>query len=429
MQLIVQLIDAGLVLYIGLFALFIWRLCCGWRCCGKWLQYANYCSLLLGLVFMILAYESWMFFSSAQSVMGQRAWSGFPVWLKPMILAGPFINAGTFLACTWQVFNHVERIREESAVHRHDRAVQIILLPAVYSAMAMSSLTRSYTFICSAADPYASAAGGASQQAIEAQALVISQSEAYFYVGDLYEAWALYQFGKLVLELIESELSKQAETSNTPESRGAGLALQTSHKAVASLAWLGIWSFLLVCVAQAGWSLWLLTFQCHTPDSGSKFDESMAQFTVAGFLSSCAAIYNVYVVEREFDEYLPDFFPFLKFLTVKIIVAIAFFQRLFFKSLPNIDRFMPEFLQNITKAIPFLGDIVHFSPVPFELFYASLIIVECFLICLAHQWAWNSEEAWYEEVGNRADEDIEAEKMALMGQATDAAYGAPRYSM
>ena len=34
---------SGLVLYLGLVVLFVWRFLSGWRLCGAWMEYANYC--------------------------------------------------------------------------------------------------------------------------------------------------------------------------------------------------------------------------------------------------------------------------------------------------------------------------------------------------------------------------------------------------
>ena len=36
----------GLVLYLGLVVLFVWRFLSGWRLCGAWMEYANYCMCL-----------------------------------------------------------------------------------------------------------------------------------------------------------------------------------------------------------------------------------------------------------------------------------------------------------------------------------------------------------------------------------------------
>lgn len=407
-------IDAGLVLYVGLFGLFIWRQLCGWRCCGKWFQYANYCSLLLLLVLTILAYDSYMFFTAVVSDSGKLSWNLMPSWLKPFMLVGPCVNLLTFMMCAFQVFQHVERIREESAVPRHDRAVQIILLPLVYSSMAMTSLTRMYTFVTSSSNPFVDPAKpslGGSTAELHAVHLAVSRSEACFYVGDLYEAWALFQFGQLVLELIESGIIEQATTGRDLKKQAAANALLQSHKAVEALAWLGIWSFLLVCVGQAGWSLWLLTIA----DTTENYDSSMSQFYVAGFLASCAAIYNVYIVENRFEHYLDNFYPNMKFLTVKILVSIAFVQRGAFSSLATMGTYLPSAIQKW----PWVKQFMHIPPAQFAMFYASLIAIECFIIGIVHQWAWNSKEAWYDEIGQAIEDLYDDESRKLLPKPVD----------
>lgn len=373
------LIDGGLILYIGLIVLFMWRGICYWRCCGRWLQYANYCSLLLALLLCLFGYDIYMFFTAALSNTGKTAWQELPAWLRPVILASPVISVFTYLMCGAQTVQHMERIRDDSAVKRHDRAVQIIMLPAVYAAMASTSLTRMYKTVIS---PQTSA------DDTEVQLL---KSETCFWVGDLYEAWALYQFGKLTLELIESAIAKQG-FSQREEERAAARALMVAHTAVESLAWVGILSFLVVCVLQAGFSLWIL---CFTPKENqvASFKLSMGQFAAAGYLASGAAIYNVYVVESTFHHFLEGYRPFLKFLTVKILVSFAFFQRGFFKfGIIIQDNLMPG-----VKDIPVIGELLNMPPDRFELFYACLLSVECFLVALMHWWAWNVSEEWYDE--------------------------------
>merc|ERR1719446_921469 len=96
------------------------------------MEYANYASLLLGLVFVIFAYDSYYFFMVATTQQGKHVWDTMPGWLRPWVLTSPFICFACYIGCVLQTFQHVERIREESAVERHDKAVQIICLPAVY---------------------------------------------------------------------------------------------------------------------------------------------------------------------------------------------------------------------------------------------------------------------------------------------------------
>merc|ERR1712151_791137 len=83
---------------------------------------------------------------------------------------------------------------------KHDRAVQIIALPAVYGTMAMSSLTQLYMLFTSTYDENLAVTTSMEER----ERIYLSKCETCFWVGDLYEAWALYQFGKLTLELSRS---------------------------------------------------------------------------------------------------------------------------------------------------------------------------------------------------------------------------------
>mmetsp|Transcript_71959 Transcript_71959/g.112677 ORF Transcript_71959/g.112677 Transcript_71959/m.112677 type:complete len:437 (+) Transcript_71959:119-1429(+) len=419
------LIDGGSVLYVGLFALFIWRFCFGWHSCGKRLEYINYCSLLLLLVLVIMAYNTWGFLQIAMKDTGVK-WQLLPMWLRTFAVVAPIVNLCTYVSCSLQTFRHVERIREDSgdmwskpSLMRHDRAVQIILLPTVYSVMAFSALTRLYVFICSEPNPFADPDSVTDDPILLNQQIdvhtVVARSKTCFWVGDLYESWVLYQFTELVFEVVQSGMKKQA-LQGPVEQKASGIALLESMEAVKSLAWLGVWSFLIVCVGEAGYSLWLLTFHSGTPDSAKDYDESMSKFTLAGIIASGAAIYNVWKVENTFHvPYLESVNPNTKFLVVKILVSIAFLQRGLFKGVVMANKYLPQFLQNISKHIPFISQLVEFSPTEFELFYASMIVFECFAIALAHHWAWSSKEAWYDEVG-LGDHDVEETAALLSSQ-------------
>lgn len=399
------LIDAGLVLYVGLAVLFVWRYFCAWRCCGKWLQYANYCSLLLALIFVILGYDSYLFVKVAMSSDGQSCWTHMPLWLKWWVLAAPGTCLVIYLLSATQTYQHVERIKEETAVLRHDRAVQIVLLPAVYSVMAMSSLTRMYNFV-------SEHAGSADKSSGLHDAL--SRSETCFWVGDLYEAWALFQFGKLTLEVIESGIMAQSK-SPIAQAAAAANGLRISHKVVESLVWLGILSFLLVCVAEAGWSLWLLTFEKHM--TSHDFDQSMSQFTIAGFFASGAAIYNIYIVEESYHIYLANYYPRYKFLTVKVLVSFAFLQRAFLRMLQSTRPMMPTDMRQWFDNVPGIGTLINFPADQFEMFYGALIVTECLFVCVAHYWAWDAREEWYDAADVELEDDQDLETTALMAQS------------
>jgi hypothetical protein len=318
----------------------------------------------------------------------------------------------TFCASAFQTFQHVEQIRNESAVDRHDKAVQIIVLPAVYSVMCMSAMTRVYTFLGTQPDPFSD------QNEYELHR-TLARGETCFWVGDLYESWALYQFGLLTLDVIKSNMKFQSQCGRDERERAAALALLGATPAVESLVWLGIWSFVICCVAEAGWALFLLTFSTHL--QAKDFDESMGQFTMAGFLASAAAIYNVYIVETSYGPYLESFNPIWKFFTVKVLVTFAWVQKSVFKLLMSLNMMLPEKTQEFCRKIPVLGEIMSFPKADFELFYASLLMTECLLVCICHYFAWSSKEEWYDKLDEFEEKD---ESRKAISSRADKTYGA-----
>jgi len=391
------LLDAAVVLYCGFLVLFIWRGLFWWECCGTKMKNLNYVTIGLALITVILAYDSWYFIQVATSVHGRSSWDSVPGWLRLWVLICPIVCLVTLIASAIQTFRHVERIHEGSAVRWHDRAVQIILLPTVYGVMAMSSLTRMYNYIGATGQ----------QQSDELLHLSLSRSETCFWVGDLYESWALYQFLRLVLEVLEGKII-QGEESRIESERAMAHGRRRSYRAIDRLAWLGIVAFLAVCIAESGWSLWLLTFDKSI--SAKRFDQSMSKFVIAGFLASGVAIYNVFVVEEEYQKQLISFCPRLKFFTVKILVTFAFVQRGIFEICSWVGTLMPRNVIKWVGKAPLLGDVMNMPAAQFEMFYAALIITECFLVCIAHYWAWNSEEDWYEEGSKNEDEEFGAKQ-------------------
>merc|ERR1719359_2154941 len=105
----------------------------------------------------------------------------------------------------------------------------------------MTSLTRMYTFACFSGNPYVDPLyperhGGTTAE-LDAVKLAVSRSETCFYVGDLYEAWALYQFGLLTLEVIKGNILHQ-ENNGDEQAQAAARGLRLATKAVESLTWL-----------------------------------------------------------------------------------------------------------------------------------------------------------------------------------------------
>jgi len=398
------MLDAGLVLYVALLFLFIWRWFSGWRLCGAWLEYANYCALLYFVLVVLLVAAVAEFIQTAAEADPKTAWHGSPDWFKYLIFGAPGAACITIAICGFQTSQHVAEIRSSRATLKHDRAVQIIALPAVYGVMAMNSMTRIFSLTSGVAFK-----GQDEKHHKQIEQLYISKSETCFWVGDLYEAWALYQFGKMTLDLIHSSL-RRSHRSEVGEGSERLNPLLVAHSAVEAIAWLGVMLFLVVCVAQAGWSLYLLTFTGPIEDY-TDYNNQVAQFGAAGVVASCGAIYNVHIVESTFHMYFEGYRPLLKFITVKIIVSFAFFQKGIYFCLKAFQATLPGTAQGLISKVPLIGTILDLSENNFELFYDALILYECILIALLHIWGWSAYEDWYLEDN---EEDEEGERKPLM---------------
>lgn len=386
------MIDSGLVLFVGLFVLLIWRFF-SQRCLSKWLVYANYCSILYALLLVLFVYALVLLIDAGMlsNATQKHHKAGQAQWLKPFCSFSPIALGLTYVTCSVQTWQHVGQIKNGNAASQHERVVMIIALPAIYGVMALSAMV----LMCQILDAHAEED---KEQVNAARRL----RETCFRVGDLYEAWVLYQFGKLTLELIKTSLSKLA-ASKDEEERGTARGLLVAHDAVESQMWLGTWMFVVVCVLQSGWSCWMMMFAA--PESRQGFKNTDAQFAAAGVVASMAAIYNVHAVERTYQPYLQGYAPFLKFISVKILVSFAFFQRGAFTFLQAFQTTLPSVLGKILPSMPIVREIITFSEIQFEAFYAALILYEVFIIAALHAWAWNTTEEWYGEYRCDAVED------------------------
>mmetsp|Transcript_68628 Transcript_68628/g.107313 ORF Transcript_68628/g.107313 Transcript_68628/m.107313 type:complete len:406 (+) Transcript_68628:77-1294(+) len=390
-----MIVNTGLILFLGLFVLFLWRQIFWWRICGTFLRRFNYIVLMLVLVCLIMVYDCyrfWLAFRSSSS----GTWIETPVWLKVTTYGSVILLWPIFCLSSYLIYQHIECIKGEAAVLWHDRALQIVILPLVFAAMCMSCLTECYTFMIHDTSPEINAK----------MEDMLASAETCMWIADLYEAWALYQFGVLTIEILKQLWLKQGY-SKDQAARSSGLALLQAHPAVERLAWMGILSFVLVSVADVAVALFFLTIGHRTPDFVGKFNSAEADFDVAGFLASCTAIYNVYVLEHQFHHTLEEFCPFLKFLTVKILVTFAYGQQYFFEFLQVMNSLFPTWVQNIVAGIPVLSTLTDCSQALFYTFYAGLMIIECFFIALAHIYAWPSAEAWYDEAMRPIEDESE----------------------
>jgi len=380
------MIDTSLFLFVGLFVLFFSRLLCPWKLCGAWLEFANYCSLLYVLLGVLYIISFVSFINSAvDRHVCQLPGAVLQPWLNPLMWPVPFVALLTIACCASQTFTHVTEIKKGAAPVKHDRAVQILVLPAVYAVMAMGALARVFHLTVSDITD---------QELWEKQQKnVLSKAETCYTVAELYEAWALYQFAKLALEVLQEVFARQ-EASDQEEQRAAARSLLIAHKAVDSLTWIGTWMFFIVCILHTGWSLWLLCFDT-AETKWETYEKHMLAFTAAGTVASGTAIFNIATVERTFGHQLEFFSPLLKFLSVKILVSFAFFQHAIFSALAAMYQTVPAGAQGVFTAIPMIGTLMTLSKVQMQLLYASLIIYESLIVSCLHWWAWSAKEQWY----------------------------------
>jgi len=377
--------DTALIFFVGFVVLFIWRQTCWWHCFGQYNRRFNYITLGFCLIAFVLIYDSAYFWIDFFSDANAQSWNSTPVWLRVIVYISTIAIWPIFFAVSWQVFQHLTHIKDNEAIIQHDRAVQVIILPLVYATMCMSCLTKCYSFLVTDNNILVNSLAG----------WAVAKAETCLWIADLYEAWALYQFGLLTIEQLKFYFGKQAK-SQDPEVKASGTALLKAHPAISRLSQLGIISFVLVSVADCAVAVYVIVVGSNMPNFVSIFNSSQSAFNLAGFLASCIAIYNVYVVETEFHHDLEEFCPFLKFLTVKILVTFAYGQQYFFVALQAMYNMFPSW-QTAISEIPVLGALAKFNQAEFYAFYSALLIIECLLIALMHLVAWNSEESWYDE--------------------------------
>mmetsp|Transcript_13974 Transcript_13974/g.26092 ORF Transcript_13974/g.26092 Transcript_13974/m.26092 type:complete len:406 (-) Transcript_13974:3-1220(-) len=383
--------DTGLIMFVSLLVLLVWRYFFPFVFLTDRLRQANYSVVLYFLLAVLFIYDTTLFVTTALNQDGKSSWAGLPRWLRPLILASPGVLFVTLMMCFSQTGLHLLKVRSGDAASFHDQVIQVLALPAVYGSMAFSSLTRLYQ---SHVHDFVDDPSMASMSPSDQQQVALSRSETSFFVGDLFEAWTLYHFGKMTLDVIEASLRRE-RSSGEGDIRAEASGMMKSHGAVWAMVWASVLMFLLVSFAQVGWSFYLLNFA--SVSSTDDFEESLQVFTGAGFVASGIALWNIAVIERTFHEKLEGYSPLLKFITVKILVSFAYVQKGCFYVLTALQSTLPHEGQALAKKVPFFGDIMQMDQAHFDLFYAALMVMECFLVSGLHLIAWQSGEDWYEK--------------------------------
>lgn len=392
------------ILYVGLIVILCWRAYFPWRSLNRnFNRHANYVNLLYWLLGLLYVFNVIVFIFAvhadisatreAPSKISSEVYSkmGWPrLWLRGLVMITPFVVLAILVFCFLQTKQHIREIEEDVAVMQHDRALNIIALPAVYAVMTLSALVCVYKLVAQDAQVESDVTDWE-----QTKLSAFARYETCFYVADLYEAWALYQFGLLVVEILEESIAAADRSPETPNQPVRGLSATLTIGAISGVMWVGTFLFVAVTSIQAAVSLycWVVI---DPSTKWHQFESLMQQFRYAGMVASAAAIYNVHIVEHTFAEFLGDFYPFTKFLSVKLLVFFAFWQKPVLLLLQWVR-------------------ILHVSDVQLKLLQSVLLVFECAAGAGLHWWAWSSQEAWYTE------KKLDGERQPLVSAARGSA--------
>jgi len=190
------------------------------------------------------------------------------------------------------------------------------------------------------------------------KAFIFDMSLANYDTGDLYEAWALYQFGQLCLVQIDKTFKNKSESKELLD-------------ATKSLTTLGVATFVVTCFIQATCKIALSMYE-HITGIAMNKHTLQPYLTGMGLVSSSVAITNVVKIELGFHKQLEPLRPASKFWSTKILVSIAFMQEIV------IDFLLSSVLNELERA----------------LLYASLICYEIVAITGLHWVAWHIDEGY-----------------------------------
>jgi len=299
---------------------------------------------------------------------------GYPA-LKWLGLSTPFWLVGTFTVCIYHTYAQSKACKGGLLAHpQRDETMTVLALPAVYCLMAFKALCHMWQIVVN----YSMGIHQNTSFARRVQ-FYLGMYDSNFMVADVYEALALLIFANLTLEIITRKVREQqsAHAHGSEEGEVQDEVLHIMTKQSVS----GVFLFCAACVLQAFYNLTVTSLEyfnhpiefLSSPDMKNK---AHYFFLGVGAVASAVAIQNILTVEHAFGEkFLALFSPSKKFWSAKVLVSLAFMQTLLLFAPPF--NMWSETKQNI--------------------FYSSLICIECFFISIFHLAAWHHSEEWYQE--------------------------------
>lgn len=380
-RLSIGIMTDSFVLYLGFIVLFLWRELFPCRHWNKgWQKYVNYFTMLYMLLVILFLYELAEFASAARhdfETTKHEDNNQWPVmWLRIMTLGAPAAVAGCLFLCYRQSRQHVAEMQENRSRMLHERAIGILACPCVFAVMSLAALAKIY-------GPMVDESSADDELLKSDKDVAVAAFETCLQTGDVYEAFALYQFGVLTVMLLERCFAPpprpKGSSSSTPaeiaEEMGMAGQAALSFTAVADVMWTGVFLFIILALMQSGWGIFLWIFK----DLGNHWEEweySFDNFVYAGIIASGGAIYNVHAVEHTFGDFIEGYYAFLKFMSVKMIVFFSFWQS-------GVIWFLIEF------------GMCDLTLLQTKLLHATLLCYECLLVAAIHTFSWHVSEDWY----------------------------------
>eukprot|EP00929_Paragymnodinium_shiwhaense_P079995 TRINITY_DN41700_c0_g2_i1.p1 TRINITY_DN41700_c0_g2~~TRINITY_DN41700_c0_g2_i1.p1 ORF type:complete len:629 (-),score=137.32 TRINITY_DN41700_c0_g2_i1:234-2120(-) len=346
-----------------------------------------------------------------------------PHWTRILALMAPLWIGLTFVMTIFHLGKHLPADRGYDSHLRwypsfsHDLAIQVVVLPLVYGVYALDALRAMLALVTGEALDAEVVHHQNETDWNHTVSLASQTYEADFETADLYEAWALQCFAGICYTMIDRQIWKEVPTvknlmerirRNLLESGGSDdrdyrLLQEVTllddperllFKPLKQICGFGVSVFVYTYAFK---SLYLLTLQAlATPPLDMELCGSRGLFPAvcsleqyvdgASFLaSSMAIIFLVYfeqalkdVLDRDRAQGSGKFRAFKKFVTVKVMVSIAFFQQY------GLDLL--------------LGEFANYSEIQIQLCYACLICWEVFPLSLLVYYAWRPHvNDWHDD--------------------------------
>eukprot|EP00812_Abedinium_dasypus_P009946 NODE_359_length_1636_cov_392.094877.p2 GENE.NODE_359_length_1636_cov_392.094877~~NODE_359_length_1636_cov_392.094877.p2 ORF type:complete len:465 (-),score=166.05 NODE_359_length_1636_cov_392.094877:136-1530(-) len=338
-------------------------------------------------------------------------------WLVYFSLTSPIWMFLTLVVCGFHTFKHVQQIKRakeaESRVGRridtafHDWTTTILALPAFYGLMAFKSVERMWQVVV---DHVGESGAHQFGSWTERKGFLEEMYDSNFMVGDIYETYALVTFGQLIMGVLINSIAERRLGKQSEEEKEEMSIVEKLEESMKGLTVAGVKLFAYTCLAQGSYTL-IVTSMSYLGlfpgyfDTDPKHPGFLQQpwlkakvstfFYGCGTVASCAAINNIMTVEKDFHSFLHHFKPSPKFWGTKVLVTLAFLQTILLGVVPPFNSW---------------------STVRSDLFYASVLTCECFIIALLHIRAWSEREGWY-------CEDYEGKTTNECGPAVEAREG------